>query len=206
MPTIPTPPVDNSGGFFVLKYSNGARTHTARLHVQPFGANLPGAGPTDDTFNPTDPGTTVDVHTEAANYMAFLQPFLSTAWSIAHYETWQVVGGVATLYPAAPLAGTVLGTNATAEAVAQEAEEVIFNFRTNRGNRARLVILESSVAGIGIASQVAANSAGDLFQKMVAYTTGTATRICGHDGGLFLPPARVTYTLNRRLRRHLGWQ
>ncbi len=199
MPSIPTPPADLSGGFLILQYTNGTRLHKMRVHLAPFN---PGGGTTVPYVTPTTGEHSInDTFFALATLLA---PYFPNTWSISGAALYQMVSGSPVEVFPVPTSGAVVGTSAGAEASGEApAAEMIFNFKTELGNRARLVIIGSNAWAPNSPAIITTSSGGTAHdQALVAYLTGTNTEIVGHDGTKFSGNAHLTYPFNRRLRKH----
>lgn len=208
MPPIPTPPPDASGGFLVIKYSNGSKTHFMRVHINQFGFSNPAnpAIPHDQSYNSAATGQEAMVSATYNALCGFLAPFYPTAWQFSLSALYQIVAGSnnPTQVAQPPAVGVVNGSSTGAETNFPEVES-IYNFKTVGGRRARIVLVGNNNAAPGsVPATVAANASGGMDNKLVAYLTGSATQIVGHDGTQLIAPAHGTYPYNRRLRRHYG--
>ena len=197
--TIPTPPPDNSGGFLILQYTNGTRLHKMRVHLIPF---IPGGGASVPYVTP--PGTEHSINDTFFALASLMAPYFTSAWSISGAALYQMVSGVPTEVFPVPTSGAVVGTAAGSDATGEvPAGEMIFNFKSTLGNRAKLIIIGSSQWAANAPAIVTTTTGGAARdQAMVAYLTGVNTAIVAHDGSKFTGNAHLTYPLNKRLRKH----
>lgn len=189
-------PQDNSGGFFTLLYSNGTYSHRMRAHINPFNGTT--------LAYTTATGTEVHVNDTCQALINLLKPMMHTTWAFTVLNLYQNVSGTLTELFGTSLTATGTGTSATADPI-MPAGELILNFKTANGGKARNILIGSVLFGAAQPVNVTGSSGGDATQQaLVAYLTGSNTQIVGHDGGKLLSPARLTYPVNRRLRRHYG--
>ena len=195
--TIPLPPPDASGGYMIIKYTNGTITHRMRVHVLPFdktSATLayitPPAG--------GDAGVTATFTALVAKFLNFYK----TTWTFSLDAVFQIVSGspVEVFGWTAPSNQT--GASGLAEGIAEAYQA--FHFRSTAGGRAQVFLYSVAAWAYAAAASVTANSAGSDSQKLVALMTGATTGIVAHDGHALTAPAHVTYGLNRKLRRRVG--
>lgn len=207
MANIPQTRPDQSGGFMLVRYSDGSHTHRTRYHLQDFnvtGADLPYGVPANQTE--------ADVQATFAALCALLQPFYNPSWTFTLDAVYRNVGpdpnragyNLFTELFGYTVPAAIAGTSGAATAAEQEPGMIVFNFRTLAGGRARSILIGSSSWSANITAVVAANAAGNAGQKLVAYLSGAATGIVGHDGAKFNSSARQTSPYNRRLRRRYG--
>jgi|SRR5579864_3820965 len=192
MPDVWDPPIDASGGFVILKYSNGAQSHKQRLHIASF-------DPATQLY--TAPrGAEHAVVDTLANYFAVWKLFYTAAWTIVVDSLWRVVGGVhSPVFPPPAIAG-VAGTHAGPEANSF-ATELVATIPTTFGGKFKLFLIAPAATGAGskvIWTSASAAPAGNL----MAYLSGADTELEGHDGHQPTNYASVTAAENRRLRRH----
>lgn len=185
------PPADASGGFFVLQYSNGVYTHRQRLHVLPFNAST--------LAYTSPPGSEANVPATIGAWENIWEAFYGTAWSISVLSIWQIVSGVPVLLPTVPTV-TATGTVTTGSEAKLPSGEVIFNFRTTLGNRARIVFIAPRNWDVTDPQVVNPGSTAP-FGTLMTYITGANTAIVAHDGSKLPGTAKVTQPYNRRLRR-----
>lgn len=215
----PQAPPDQAGGFMVIGYRNGTDTHHMRVHVLPFstsnfiiGGGTPSVG-TDDgnhdyAYTPDRPaGMEAGIADTFQAFVNAIKPGFSNTWTFTLDALYQVVNGQANEVFPVPNVTPIAGASANGSATGQlRAHEVVWNFKTAKGNRARLIhIAKDSSVALGVPVTVSANSGGTNDQKMVAYLSGSATGVVAHDGQKFQSSAHVTYAINRRLRRHYGY-
>jgi hypothetical protein len=214
MPTIPTPPLDKSGGFLLISYGNGTYSHTMRAHVQAFNtpASSGASGPdpahgyvynTPPTGAQGEVGTS-DTFTALCNVLA---PFMGGDYVFSLNGVYQNLNNAITPVFPTPTPAAVHGTNSGGNPTPEfPAGEWMYNFRTSGGNRARIVLI-GAVSWAAQQPQVVSATAGGgaAQQALVAYATSPGTRLVGHDGNPLIGPAKVTFPVNRRLRRHYRW-
>lgn len=199
---IPTPPVDNSGGYMVIKYSNGTDTHRMRVHVRPMNP--------DGTFSAPSATSNPSVGAEFSAFVALLQPFFPTNWTFSLDAVYTIgAGGVPQqLFGFTPPA-QVNGTSTQAQPVDQNrAVESIMNFKDGYGGRARIILIGLSLYQLANAapSVKGGSPTGDPWQKIVDYvSTASKSNIVSRNGHVLQSPAHLTFTVNRRLRRHYGF-
>ena len=199
---VPTPPLDNSGGYIVIKVQGGGQTHRMRFHVEPFTNDNLG------TYNVTTGGREANVQATAGNIMKALAWAWPATWTLSLDAVfWKNAGVISQLFTVtAPAAQAGTGTGS----VGLTEEFFCCNYRTQGGSRARYFMF----AIIGWAYQDSttfAASNANTITIMVSYFTGgtptgftTTTRVVGHDGTLLVAPAHVTYGVNKKLRRKAG--
>lgn len=196
--SIPTPPSDASGGFIVVKYTNGTSTHRLRVHVLPFNADSTGSYVTPPT------GGEASVSATFTALCGFLQPFMNTGFTMsldAVFRRDPSSGNLVEVFTVTPPA-TVAGTNATA-ASRNEMYEV-FVMRTTGGHPFRIFVFQRPNAAIGAPTVATPNAAGDNNQKLCAYLQASTTAVVGHDGNKPVGNVRVIDGANKRLRRKQG--
>lgn len=185
----------------VITYTNGTDTHRMRQHVRAFDATgtylAPGAG---------TPTTVMADFTGLATKLAALYP---ATWTFSLTSLFQNNGdGTFTEIfgwtAPAPIVGTEAGGSYTDQ---DRALEAIFNFRDGHGGRARCVLIATGFVGpVSIPLTVGGAGAGTAPQQLVDYLTNPVkTNIVSHGGHQSQSPARVTVSINRRLRRHYGF-
>jgi hypothetical protein len=195
---------DKSGGYAVVQYTNGVDTHRARFHF----ASLHAADPTLTYAAPIGAENTV-FDTFAALF-GIIKTQYDNTWAFSMLSAY-VNAGPDPNNPGfnlfnqqfgwAPPAQQV-GTGASITAAQQRALMLNFNFHTFQGGRARISLIGPGGEAYFIPQDIAPNAAGTAFQKLVAYLTGGATGVVGHDGALLTGHARLTAAYNVRLRRH----
>lgn len=198
---IPTPPPDSSGGYLLLKYSNGTRTHLHRVHVAIF--NLPASGATNDyTYSGAGShGTELTVNATFAAYGAQWKNFYTSAFTLSVAGLFQMQSGVPVQVFPTPSPAAIPGVNTGSACPYPEAEEVI-SFRTQNGHRDRIILIEPATFQFATPGVFAANSGGNINQQLVAYVTGAGvTSRLAHDGSYPMSPATISYAYNRKLRR-----
>lgn len=218
---IPPPPPDNSGGFMTLSYQNGTDVHRQRLHVLPFSLTqfVAGAGATangadsgnhDYAYQPFRSGGPESgiVDTFAA-YATKWSAIYSASWTLTLLNLFQNVNNVLTEVPLLPVTAAVIGASGgPTVAGPARAGELILNFKTSGGNRARLVYLANGLIDptqFTPTLYTPTSGPSTPLQLMVGYVSGSATAIVAHDGTKLSANARVTGTTNKRLRRHYGY-
>lgn len=212
---IPQAPVDNSGGFMLVQYSNGTDVHRMRLHVLPFSrsefviSGTPETYGADDghhsyAYSPHTPaGAEMGINDTFAAICNLLKPYYTNAWTFTLAALYQNVGNVLGEVFPTPTPTAVTGTSVSALLTTQSrAMERMFNFKTALGGKARLALLGPYGYGTDSPTTVTGSSGGSASdQALVAYLSGNNTAIVGHDGQKLSNSARVTSTLNKRLRR-----
>lgn len=199
--TIPSPPADNSGGYFIGQYTNGSDTHRYRYHVRAFDSTgtylTPGAG--------TPTTVMADFTGEATNRA--LQ--YNSAWVFSMVGLFQNnMDGTFTELFGWTAPATVAGSGATATATDQgRAAEAIFNFKDGHGGRGRACLIAIGGLSVGqIPQTLGGSSSGSASQKLIDYLTNPVkTNIISHGGHQFQSPSHFTTIYNRRLRRHYGF-
>lgn len=201
------PPPDLSGGYVVLKYTNGTDTHRQRLHVRAFTQGTGGSSNVYTYTTPnsgTSPETTVDA--SVAAYLQFVKVFYNSTWTWTLDSLFKRTGTAVFVqqFPI-PTVSAVAGTGTVEVTGLQRATEMIFNMRTSGGRRNRYVFVAVSQQNPAIPNYVNANPSGNDSEKLIAYVTGNATGIVCHDNTLPVAPSHRTFPYNRRLRRHYGY-
>lgn len=193
---IPTPPVDASGGFFVIKYSDGSHTHRQRVHVAPF--NL------DATMTYVTPAAGGDASVTATynNFAANLQDFLRSAFTISLDAVFKVTAGVATEYFGYTVPAAIAGGNAGADV--QDEVFICLNHRTVLGGHARFFIFHTPAWTAGVPIVYTATTGGAIYQTFAGFIDPTKTGVRGHDGSLLQLPGKATFGINKKLRRRQG--
>lgn len=199
--TIPSPPDDNSGGYFIATYTNGTDTHHTRQHVRAFDAT--------GTYTTPGAGTPTTVMADFTGFMTKFMALYNNAWTATLTSLFQNAGaGVFTeiFGWVAPAVVTGTGANPTPNDQTR-AGEMIFNFRDGHGGRGRCILVGAGANSINLAPQpVSGASAGNVSQQLVDYLTNPVkTNIVSHGGHQFQSPARLTEVVNKRLRRHYGY-
>lgn len=198
---IPTPPPDNSGGYFIIQYTNGQDLHKARLHVRDFAA--------DGSF--TSPSSTAqpNVPAEAAKYMDMIKYHWGAGFVLSLDSIHQKQGdGTFTELFGWTAPATRAGTNGSGLTTDQERASMgIWNFRDSFGGRMRLAFIGvSGFNAMSVPVIVSGAAGGTDDQKLVDYlTTASKTNIVSRNGHVVENPARVTFCINARLRRHYGY-
>lgn len=198
---FPVPPADHSGGYMIIKYSDGADTHRMRLHVRDFDAGGVYTSPTAGS-----PGTVM------ADFTAFaplLQVFYGADWVISLDSIWknngdgtftQIVGYT----PPATFTGTHAGTEPNDQT---RAAETILNFRDGFGGRMRVILIGSTGTGVYSPKNIlGGNPTGTAYEKIIDHlSVASKSNIVSHNGHVVQSPASLTQCVNRRLRRHYGF-
>lgn len=220
MSPVPTPPPDLSGGFMEIAYSNGTDRHSSRIHVLPFstarfaiGGGTPSVssddGAHDYAYQPDRPaGQEAGVADTFAAAVNVMKQFYHNDWTFTLQSLWQNVNGTIAEVPILPITTPQNGTSANADVTGQlRACMVNYNFKTAGGHRARVVLVAGDEGGLSVPDYVTANTGAGSNRDtiMVAYFTGQATAVVGHDNQKLLSPAHRTFAVNRRLRRHYGF-
>lgn len=199
--SIPAPPGDNSGGYLIGQYTNGTDTHRYRLHVRAFDSTglyaTPGAG------------TPTTVQADWTGLSTIMATFYNTSWTFTMVSLFQNNGDgtfteVFGWTPPTPIVGsgaTATGTDQT------RATFLILNFKDGHGGKGRLTLIAYGGAVASTAPVIVAGaSSGTGSQKLVDYLSNPVkTNIVSHAGHQYQSPARGTFGVNRRLRRHYGF-
>lgn len=199
--TIPSPPADTSGGYFIATYTNGTDVHHTRQHVRAF----------DSSGNYSSPGagTPTSVMADFTGFATKFMAHYNNAWTMTLTSIFQNNGdGTFTELFGWTSPAVVTGTNAGATPADQtRAGEGILNFRDGHGGRARCILIGSPVFNLSTPPQpVSGAGAGNITQQLVDYLTNPVkTNIVSHAGHQSQSPARLTNCVNRRLRRHYGY-
>lgn len=196
--SIPTPPTDQSGGFFVVRISSTRGTHRMRFHVDVFNADNANMA-----YTAPAAGQEPDVLTTVGNVVAAIKPAYNNAWTFTLDSIWQSV-------PAAPAQSLPqftqfapqTGTAASASNILESF--VCFSFRTVRGGRARFFLIDSNAWSYGAKAVLTAAQAPGWEGGLITEMTSANTAVRGHDGSKLVQPSTVTYGLNKRLRRKAG--
>lgn len=207
MANIPQTRPDQSGGFMLVRYSDGTHTHRTRYHLQDFNVNG-----TDLVYSVPGNQTETDVQATFTALAGVLRPFYNTGWNFSLDAVYRNTG------PDPNRAGynlfvelfgytvpnSILGSGATATPATSQAGMLVYNFHTLQGGRARSILIGAAGWNANNAGTVQAASGGAIDQQLVAYLSGAATGIVGHDGAKLAPVCRFTSPYNRRLRRRYG--
>lgn len=199
------PPLDLSGGYVVLSYSNGTDTHRQRFHLRAF---TQGEGTNVYTYTTPNSGgspeTTVDA--TLAAYLEFVKVFYNSTWTWRLDSLWKRTGAndFTQQFPVPTLA-PVAGTGTVEVTGIQRCQETILNFRTAAGRRMRMVYVAEQQNEVTTPVFYGANSSGNNTEKLIAYLVGNVTGIVAHDNSQPVAPAHITFPYNRRLRRHYGY-
>lgn len=196
--TVPTPPPDNSGGYFIIKVTNGSVTHRMRFHVLPFNADATG------TYVTPPAGGDASVQATAAAMIAAFKPEWRNTWTLSADAIYQnVPPGPPIEYfgwtPPTPQVGTSAGSSDP-----PVESFVSFNYKTAGGHRARVFELTPTNWSYNPAYSQAATGGNADKAVVVAAMTATTTGVVGHDNTRLLAPAKVTYGVNKKLRRRAG--
>lgn len=199
--TIPSPPSDNSGGYLIGQYTNGTDTHRYRLHVRAFDAT--------GTYATPGAGTPTTVQLDWTGITTKMAAFYSNAWTFSMVSLFQNNGDgtfteVFGWTPPTP----IVGVSATGSQNDQSrATELIFNFKDGHGGRGRLTLIAYGGASAqAVPGIITGASGGTTSQQIVDYLTNPVkTNIVSHAGHQYQSPARATFSVNRRLRRHYGF-
>jgi hypothetical protein len=194
---------DNSGGWIVMKYTNGAYTHRMKQHVDKWQNG-------DNTLTYSTPnGTELTVLDTFHNLASLLIPFYDAAWSYSLESVYQNIG------PDPDNAGyhlfveefgwaipnPVSGGQNTATSLKTAAAMECLNFRTTAGGRARITLIGSGAWSPDRVGLQGATGGDGTRAAIVSYVSGPATGLRGHDGAKFVAQAHITSPYNRRLRR-----
>jgi hypothetical protein len=204
----------------VLKMTNGTDTHRHRVHLLPFNKNafiVGGGTPSvssddgnhDYAYTPDRPaGQEAGITDTFAAYCGKIKGFWPSTWTISLDALFQRQndGTLVEVFPV-PNATPVQGNSPNAGPTGiQRCVETIANLKTNAGNRGRLIFMGNTAYGVTVPATVTGNaSSSDPLIAAIGYVASGATAIVGHDGQKFSNVAHVTYTYNRRLRRHYGY-
>lgn len=199
---IPSPPVDNAGGFFTYQYSNNTDTHKGRLHVRPF-------DPTTGNYTTVVPSGETNIQGTFSAFAAVLGALYPTSWVFNMKAVYQMAGTKATQVfgLTLPAAVTATGTG-TYTTTLERATQETYNFTSNRGARCKVILLGRPQALEQNGPIVVTPTYGGApLQAIVTFMSGASGATPTHgavarDGSLCLPSAKLTITINRRLRRH----
>lgn len=196
---IPTPPLDNSGGYMVVKYSNGSITHRLRVHLAPFNADATG------TYSGGSPPAEGNVAATFTAFVAKLLAYYNTTWTFSLDAVYRnvagVIGEIFTITAPATQAGTL---NAGAFPNPLTETFVCQNWKTSGGGRARIFLITPSGWTYSVALNVVPNAGGNADQVLAAYMVSAATGVRGHDGNVLAGNMRKTLGVNKRIRRRVG--
>jgi hypothetical protein len=194
---------DNSGGWFIIRYSDGQHTHRMKQHVQPFDTT----GPT-YTYKTAIAGGDTDVQATFSSLVNLVRPFYNNAWSFVLDSIYQNKGVDPTdasrnifqevFNWTRPLAAA--GSGASATTANQAAGMMVYNMNTTQGGRGRVVLIGSFDWTVNNVADVNPGDAGPA-GALIGYLMGATTGIVGHDGNPFRGAAHMTQPYNRRLRR-----
>lgn len=196
--TIPAPPAVgvNVGGFVVISYTNGVRTHRVRFHVAPF-------DPATGVYT-TPQGSEANVGTTVTNLMNYLKAFFTPAWTFSWSAQYHYNFGAPQEIVITQLVANVVGTSGAGEAPINYAF-LAWNFRSTLLGRARFFTFEVAGLVAGHAGTTPAGASGST-GTFVTYLCGPNTGVVAHDGGRFSSPCRNTSGFNKKLRRKAGDQ
>jgi hypothetical protein len=193
---IPAPPPDASGGFFIIKYTDGSHTHRQRVHVAPF--NLDATG----TYLAPAAGGDASVVATYNLMAANLQDFLRAAFTISLDAVFQVVANVATEYFGVTAPAAIAGGNAGVDV--QDEVFICLNHRTVNGGHARFFIFHAPPWTAGPPIIYTATTGGTIYQAFAVDIDPAKTGVRGHDGSKLTMPGRATFGINKKLRRKQG--
>lgn len=185
------PPVDASGGYFILGYLNGAFLHMGRFHVAAF-----------DKFSLTYSvahGAETDVSDTIDAVIGLMKAFYTSAWEVGFHALWNNTGGVLAPVPIPPVITPHAGTNGGSEAERADLEQT-FTIPTSGGRKAKII----TIAAAGLTESTPAvynSSSGGVIGALMAYLVGGSTGVVAHDGTALLDYAHATISQNRRLTR-----
>lgn len=197
---FPTPPPDNSGGYFILTYTNTVNgdAHRMRVHVRPLNSDATYSSPS-ATVEPGVPQT-------FTNLATFLKPFYSTNWTFSLTAIFKNNGdGTFTELFGWTAPASVAGTSAAAYVQPGErASQQTFTMQDAFGGRLKMILLgREQSSGTNPPVIYGGSPTGDANQKLVDYlSTASKTNIVSRNGHIAQSPARAVYGMNRRLRRH----
>lgn len=192
---IPTPPPPgaNNGGFVIISYSNGQRTHRLRFHVAPFVAAT-------GTYNAAQ-GTETSVSQTVSALMGIIKAYYAASWTLHWAALYQYQGGVPVQLPLTANVADVAGTSAGAATTTIESFYSL-NWRSTLLGRARVFFIEP--AGWTLTGASYRTAADSAFGALITYLAGANTGVVAHDGGRLPSPAHFTSGLNKKLRRKAG--
>lgn len=208
MANIPQTRPDQSGGFMLIRYTDGTHTHRMRQHLQQF--NISG---TDLPYGVPGNQTEADVQATFTAFVNIVKQYFGNAWTFTLDAVYRNTG------PDPNRAGYnlfteifgynvpvgIVGTNGAQTNANAHAGMLIYNMRTLQGGRYRTVLIGTSVWSVNQVDIVTPTSGGSLVdQALMAYLLGAATGIVGHDGAKVAGSAHRTFPYNRRLRRRYG--
>lgn len=195
MPTDPwDPPLDGSGGYFILEYANGIYVHRQRLHIGEF-------DPSNFLYS-APRGSETHVADTLAAWANIWKLFYTSSWtlsflSLTHHDVFADTFAPVVPPPAfTPTAGTASGAESTSPA-----GETTLNLHTTGGNRMKVVL----IANQGWDAQnptIDTSATSGRVGTLMAYLSGANSMIAGHDGRQPVNYSHTTYAMNRRLRRH----
>lgn len=212
--SIPTPPADNSGGFFVIKYTNGLDTHRMRHHFGPVtrGATGPNGGALFSYVTPpTESGASATVQDDMTKLMNAVAGFLSTAWTLSVDALWTIQAQNGQVIESEEFGwdrpNPVTSTSGTpATSALQRAGEFVFSTRTSQGGRYRLIIIGSGNWAANTTGSITTAHVGDanINFNLAGIVCGPTTGLVAHDGYKPQLPLHLTAPYNSRLRRKYG--
>lgn len=222
---VPEPPIDSSGGFVVVRITDGIHTHRHRFHVR-------GAEDTIGTYiaPPVGPAVGIGSANEVTvtdtfvQYMTRYMALYSEAWSAIFESYWRAetepLGTPQRMveqFPPptpTPIAGTLGGGDP--RNTNDLAIQGTISMKTINGGRARVTVIASGLVKmahplprvIGATTVTPAINYNDYDARLMAlvnYLATTTTGVCGHDGFQLTAYGKLTIVDNKRIRRSLGW-
>lgn len=198
--TFPTPPPDNSGGYFILTYANSVTgdSHRMRVHVRPLNS--------DASYSSPSATTELTVPATFTNLANFLKPYYSGNWTFSLTAVFKNNGdGTFTELFGWTAPATVAGTAAASYGQPGErASQQTMQMQDAFGGRLKLILLgREGSSGTVPPSFIGGNPAGDTNAKLVDYlSTASKTNIVSRNGHVAQSPMHNVFGMNRRLRRH----
>lgn len=193
---VPTPPLDNAGGMFVAKVSNGATAHRMRFHTLAFNDDATGS------YVVPPAGGDAGVAATFTAMANVIRELYNNLWTITLDAAYHIVAhNPVETFAVTPPAG-VVGTLAGAAGSFQEAF-VSFNFRTALGGRMRFFLLGTPGWGYNVPIIIVPATAS-TYADIAKAATATTSGVLAHDGNKPILPCRVTWGVNKRLRRRAG--
>lgn len=194
--SIPTPPLDNSGGIMMLKVTNGSKTHRMRVHVLAFNDDATG------TYVVPPAGGDASVTATWSALQTPIKALYTAAWTLSLDALFHIVAHAPVETFAVATPNPVVGTSVGAESTIQEGF-ACYNFRTALGGRMRLFLFGEAGWTARAPYVVASGDATTTGALALALTAATSA-VVAHDGAKPVLPSRVTYGMNKKLRRKYG--
>lgn len=194
----------HANGILEFRAQSGVAIHKCRLHTSKF-------NPATGVYDPVDATAAGklnfagdnDIYATATAWLAVMRTFYSSAWQLSFSNALSYVSPGVYAWAGPGSVASVLGSdpNASPDDVSY-ANQLSVNLRDYDGNRAKVTLL--GVTAWNTSAQVMAAGSDGAWNGVVSFLTGANHPIVSrHNRGL-VGPGRLTFTLNRRLRRKYG--